>query len=309
MMRPLSSHQPTSVLRLTRRTLLGAVALHWLSGCSTPLPLGVAPTSDPAAVARLQASAEAHGLAAYRGLHDINIGYSGQWRPLVGRIQPEVVDVGHRGCSQERLLLSSGIVAQAYTGPMGTKQVVWKRGRAGSRDLGEAKVWFDGVPSTDAGALQAASLVAEGYGLFLLGPLWLAGRDLPTRSAGTERVDGRLCDVIEVWLSPGLGRVASDRIALCIDRQEGLMRRVRFTLEGFSRTQGAVAEVDTFDHERRFGVTWPMRSYERIVHPIALPAHDWHITGLDVDRGYGERDLSGPTFEGKAAADAASLAP
>ena len=83
------------------------------------------------------------------------------------------------------------------------------------------------------------------------------------------------------------------------------MRRVRFTLEGFSRTQGAVAEVDTFDHERRFGMTWPMRSDERIVYPIALPAHDWHIGGLDVDRGYGERELSGPTFEGKAAADAA----
>ena len=86
------------------------------------------------------------------------------------------------------------------------------------------------------------------------------------------------------------------------------MRRVRFTLEGFSRTQGAVAEVDTFDHERRFGMTWPMRSDERIVHPIALPAHDWHIGGLDVDRGYGERKLSGPTFEGKAAADAARRA-
>lgn len=72
----------TSVLRLTRRALPGAVALRWLSGCSTPLPLGAAPTSDPAAVARLQASAQAHGMATYRGLHDINIGHSGRWPPL-----------------------------------------------------------------------------------------------------------------------------------------------------------------------------------------------------------------------------------
>ena len=80
-----------------------------------------------------------------------------------------------------------------------------------------------------------------------------------------------------------------------------------FTLEGFAGTRGAVAEVDTFDHERRFGVVWPMRSYERVVHPIALPAHDWRITGLDVNRGYGSSELSGPEFTGSAAAPAKAL--
>jgi len=86
-----------------------------------------------------------------------------------------------------------------------------------------------------------------------------------------------------------------------------VMRRVRFTLEGFAKTQGAVAEVNTFEHERRFGVTWPMRSYERIVHPIALPAHDWRITGLDVARGYAASALAGPRFTGAAAATARPL--
>ena len=62
-----------------------------------------------------------------------------------------------------------------------------------------------------------------------------------------------------------------------------------------------MAEVDTFEHERRFGVVWPMRSYERIVHPIALPAHDWRITGLDVNRGYPATDLGGADFAGAAA--------
>jgi hypothetical protein len=127
------------------------------------------------------------------------------------------------------------------------------------------------------------------------------------RSGGTERVDGRLCDVVEVWMSPGLGRVATDRIAVFIDRADGLTRRVRFTLEGFANTRGAVAEVDTFDHERRFGVVWPMRSYERVVHPISLPAHDWRITGLDVNRGYSLLELSGPSFAGAAAAPARPL--
>ena len=286
-----------------RRTMLGALTLPWLvGGCTTPLPLVQAPSVDAGAVARLRDSAEAHGLDAYRQLTDINVSYSGQWRPLIGRIQPEIVDEGYRGSSQERLMPRIAVVAQAYTGPKGGKYVWWHRGRPASADPGEAAVWFNGVRSADDDKQRAAALVAECYGLFLLGPLWLNDRGLRMKMGDTERVDGRICDVVDVWLSPGLGRVASDRVALCIDRVDGLVHRMRFTLEGFVNSQGAVAEVDTFEHERRFGVTWPMRSFERIVHPIFLPAHDWRITGLDVNRGYEAKDLSGPAFTGAAAA-------
>ena len=291
----------------TRRAMMGSFALPWLAGCGSPLPLVTAPAGDAAGDARLRESAQAHGLAAYRLLTDINVGYAGQWRPLVGRIQPEVVDPGFRGSSQERLMPTAGVCGQAYTGTRGRKHVWWRRDRSARGDLGEVAVWFNGVRSTDPAAEQAAALVAEGYGLFLLGPLWLVDRGLPMRLAGTERVDGRLCDVVELWLAPGLGRVAADRVALCIDRSDGLTRRIRFTLEGFVGTQGAVAEVDTFDHERRFGVMWPMRSFERVLHPIALPAHDWHITGLDVNRGYATQALMGPEFTGAAATAARAL--
>ena len=168
-------------------------------------------------------------------------------------------------------------------------------------------VWFNGEASRDAEVLDASALVAEGYGLFLLGPLWVVERGLAMQLAGRESVGGRDCEVVEVWLRPGLGRVPLDRIALCIDRQDALTRRIRFTLEGHSGTRGAVAEVDTFDHERRFGVTWPMRSYERVVHPLPLPAHDWRIAGLDVNRGYDAGALAGAEFSGAAAAPAAAL--
>jgi hypothetical protein len=271
------------------------------------LPLGNAPAGDAVAESRLRDSARAHGLDAYQALNDINVSYSGDWRPLVNRIQPEVVDAGFRGSSQERLMPRVGIVAQAYTGPMGRKQVVWRRGGRVPDDLGEVAVWFNGVRSSDGAALSAAALVAEGYGLFLLGPLWLVDRGLRMQMGGTERVDGRLCDVVDVWLSPGLGRVGADRVALCIDRVDSVVRRVRFTLEGFVNTQGAVAEVDTFEHERRFGVLWPMRSFERIVHPISLPAHDWRLTGLDVNRGYEANDVTDRSFQGAAAAPAAPV--
>ena len=295
--------------RPTRRACLGAALLPWLAplaGCGSPLPLLPRPAAgDPAAAALLRRSAEVHGLDAYRQLRDINIAYVGQWRPLIDGIQPEVVDAGYRGPSQERLLPHRGINAQAYSGPKGRKFVSWRRGSGRGDDLGQVAVWYDGRPCTDVALLRAAALVAEGYGFFLLGPLWLADRgDLPLRLAGSERVDGRLCDVVEGWIAPGLGQVAADRVAVFIDRDNLVARRVRFTLEGSANTQGAVAEVDRFDFERRFGVLWPMRSYEEVRHPLRLPAHDWRITGLDVNRGYGPEDLAGPALGAAAAAPA-----
>jgi hypothetical protein len=273
-------------------TLLGA--------CATPLPLSAPAAADAAATRRLLESAEAHGLAAYRPLRDINVAYDGQWRPLIDRVQPQVVDAGFRGPSQERIVPAAGVVAQAYSGPAGRKQVWWQRGSRAGTD-GRVEVWNNGRPSGDDAYRSASALVAEAYGLFLLGPLWLADRGLPAVFAGTERVHGRLCDVVELWLTPGLGLVDRDRVALCIDRADSVCRRLRFTLEGFAGTRGAVAEVDTFDHERRFGVLWPMRSYEEVVHPLRLPAHDWFVTGLDVNRGYAAESLRGAEFTGLAA--------
>lgn len=293
---------------LQRRHFLAAGALPLLAACGSPLPLAQpARAGTPEGAELLRASAMAHGLAAYAQITDINIAYAGQWRPLIDRVQPEVVDAGYRGTSQERLMPSAGIVAQAYTGPRGRKQVAWRRRGGPAAAPGEVAVWNDGVPQKDPAWLSAAALVAESYGLFLLGPLWLHGRGLPVALEGTERVDGRLCDVLQIWSRPGLGLVAEDRVSLCVDRASGLARRMRFTLEGFAGTQGAVARVDTFDHESRFGVMWPMRSYEEVEHPLRLPAHDWSITGLNVNRGYLAQDLLGPQFGGAAAAPAQAL--
>ena len=113
--------------------------------------------------------------------------------------------------------------------------------------------------------------------------------------------------MVQDWLRSGLGRVAQDRVAVCIDRDNHVTRRVRFTVEGYAGTSGAVAETDTFERQRRLGVLWPMRSYEEVAHPIRLPAHDWFITGLDVNCGYGPAALQGPEFTGAAAAPAAAL--
>ena len=48
-------------------------------------------------------------------------------------------------------------------------------------------------------------------------------------------------------MAPGLGFAASDRVALFLDREDGLMRRVRFSLDGVSYT------IDlTTDHAEEF---------------------------------------------------------
>jgi hypothetical protein len=300
----------------TRRALLGAAALPLLGvmgavgglgGCASPLPLNEAPPAAGAAVAAalLLDSAQAHGLAAFRSVKDINVAYQGQWRPFINGVQPEVVDAGYRGSSQERLMPGLGINAQQFSGPKGSKFVAWRRGGPGG--LGDVALWFNDKPSADGAMQRAAAVVAESYALFLLGPLWLLGRAGPLQRDGTERVDGRLCDVLQAWVSPGLGQSRLDRVTLCIDQATRITRRMRFTLEGFASTQGAVAEVDTFEHEMRFGVLWPMRSFERVVHPLNLPAHDWRIAGLDVNRGYGPEALAGPAFSGAAAAPAQAL--
>jgi hypothetical protein len=107
---------------------------------------------------------------------------------------------------------------------------------------------------------------------------------------------------------PGHGQSVEDRYLLFIDRQDRLLRRVRFSMEGLAATQGAVVEVDFFDHREIAGVRWPTRFFERIRKPIPrLPVHAWRLTGLDVNRGYSAADISGRNFSGLASDPARAL--
>ena len=286
---------------------LGAPALLALPGCAAPWPAVFAPVdaADQAAAATLlAASAQAHGIGALRPLRDLSISYVGEWRALINRLQPALVDERFRQGSQERLLLREGLVAQAHQGTGGMKQVVQRSPAAAP---GDVRVWFNGEEALATEPRAAAALVVDGYSMFLLGPMWLADRATPLALGGTETVDGRECDIVYLRLAPGLGLAASDRVALFIDREDKLMRRVRFTLDGLGSTLGAVAEVETFDFITLHGVRWPTRFFERIVKPFRLAVHDWRLTGLDVNRGMTAAELSGPSFTGAAVAPASVL--
>ena len=297
----------------TRRLILAALTLPVLSGCAAPLPEMANPASAPEAQALLAASAEAHGLAALGQVSDISVSYSGKWRALVGRLQPVLVDAGFRGRSEERLLLRERLVAQAHNGPSGVKQVL-RRGVPGAQ--GQVRVWFNGTETSERDPRAAAGLVADGYSLFLLGPMLLArrvaegGRDDGTgrgRAGDGWRGGSTTATCCGCVLRRAWGCRDGDRLAVYIDRTERLMRRVRFTLDGLEGTRGAVAEVDTFDHMAHAGVRWPTGFYERLLRPVPIGVHDWRMTGLDLNRDLDAAEVSGVALTGKAALPAAAL--
>lgn len=311
----LERHEPG----LTRRRLLASVSLALpclpaLMGCAAPLPRMRVAATTREAHDLLMESAVAHGLQAFQELADLCVSYQGKWDALASKLQPVLVDAGFRGGSQERLLLREGVVAQSHTGPGGNKRVI-RHTEKGTQ--GDVRVWFNGEETHDPERRAAAALVVDGYGLFLLGPMllaqrWAAERMLILELAGTERVtlDGHVhvCDVLRVRMAPGLGLSVADELALFIDRDDRLMRRVRFTLDGLESTRGAIAEVDTGEHVTLHGVRWPTRFHERLLRPLPISVHRWQLSGLDVNRGLTPGDVNAAAFTGKAAAPAAPIA-
>ena len=87
-----------------RRSLLmaalAAPALPVLQGCAAPLPVSLNTASTPAAQALLKESAMAHGLKGFQAIQDLNVSYSGEWRAVIGRLQPALVDASFRGSSE-----------------------------------------------------------------------------------------------------------------------------------------------------------------------------------------------------------------
>jgi len=290
--------------RFWLRAALATPLVPLLPACSSPLPVSLTATTSAAAQSLLNESAATHGLASFKKIDDLSVSYDGEWRALIGKLEPALVDPNFRGKSEERLLLREGVIAQAHRGTDGRKQVL-RRAVTGSP--GEVRVWFDGEEARDSERRRAAALVADSYALFLLGPMLLVDRPLVMELAEIEWVDEHACDVLRVQLAPGLGFSRLDRIALFIDRKERLLRRVRFPLDELQSAPDAIAEVEMHDHVTLHGVRWPTRFYQRLVRPIRLPLHDWHVTGLDVNRGISAVDVSGAEFAGAARAAAAAL--
>jgi hypothetical protein len=271
-----------------------------LAACSSmPTPRGS--VAEPAALALLDASQRAHGKEAFAQIRDLSVSYNGTWFDLVTKLQPILTDKTFRKTSEERTLFGESIIAQIHTGEGGKKIVL--------RDSAKmtATVWYNRQAETNKEKIDSSQLVVEAYQIFLY-PAFYVRRAAVLELAGTGTVDGRECDLLLAVLRPGVGNSPEDRAVLYIDREDKLVRRVRLTLEGFSGTQGAVVDVDLSKFVEIAGVKWPTHFYEALVKPFpGLPAHDFSLTGLDINRGLTQADFTKGEFSDRAAKPAAPL--
>jgi hypothetical protein len=285
-------------------TVMTLLLFALLNACSSiPMPQQSKTQADARAL--LDQSQTAHGKFAFLAIRDLSVAYDGTWFDIVTKVQPILTDKTFRKASEERMLFGDNVIAQIHTGDAGKKMVL----RDASLPLGErASVWLNQQPENNRDKIAAAHLVVEAYQLFLY-PAFYVERATHLERVGTGSVGGRECDLLLAVMRPGIGNSAEDRVVLYIDKQDRLVRRARLTLEGLDSTKGAIVDVD---HDRFVviaGVTWPTHFYESLVAPFpGLPAHDFSLRGLDVNRGMTKADFANAQFSERAAKPAAPIA-
>ena len=264
-----SPHLPHALpTALQRRRLLGrALALPLspllaLAGCVAPWPEVPAGPGSTSARERLREAANAHGLTAWQRLHDVNLGYDALPWPAQRGEQRSL----QRGGPAQMRLLQAGGHAALHAGPL------------------------------EAGATPLAAAL---HRLLLLSPMALVGFEGPISWAEPQTLAGRRCDHLHLRLTPGLGGASADHLSLFIDRDEGLLRRLKVSLTALG--EGSLAEVDVDGYRRLAGVAWPTRWHSGTV--------AWQLTGLDLDRGYGPEALAQVPWAAPAQVPARALPP
>lgn len=235
----------------------------------------------------------AHGGDLSRDSRDFNLAMSGEWSSMIQRIQPLVTDADYRVSAEERYRPADNLYVVRHKGPAGIK-TVWRRGR-------DIRVWYDGEPEEDPDVLAATAMTTDAFELFHFGPSFLARRTvgmtrLEAGSEGNERYP-RILFTIE----PGFGEAERDQVVAWIDPDSHRLFRVHITLNGFETTQGAHVDTTFSEYVEQGGYWFPMAFEERVRGPIRIHAHDWRITGRDIDRGWRDEDVAGPAFGGAAA--------
>jgi len=297
-------------LRRRRRVLghLLAAPLAWLAAApgaasADDLPDVPAAPGSASARTRLHESAMAHGLTAWPRHRDLNASFSSAWSPASGWPPAETDE---NDAVQLRLLPAAGLLATRH-------------GRQDARPLRlrqSARPASAGHTDTPAASAQApaqdplAALDADALRLLLLGPLAVLDGAQAVNWAAPATLDGRRCDQLVLTVAPGLGLAPESRMALFIDRDVGLLRRLRLAPDAPISGWRGLAEVDFFDHFSLGGMVWPRRfqSPSRRWWPGG-PAQNGRLTGLDLDRGYSAEALAGERWTAEAAAPAHPLPP
>lgn len=256
-------------LVLGMKWMFAIASIGLLGACSslTVPGQGKAVAGGKEAMAVLARSAERTG-DPWGKLDALEVGYDGEWTGVVKRLQPVLVDGGHRKASTERYLPASDRISQEHRGPKGSKRV--ERTRDG------VEVSFSDGREVGAEEREAAALVADAYRIFIFGASWLRKHGSELSVLSPVELAGETCDRVQGVLRPGIGFSEEDRFIAWIGRDSGRMQRFQFTIEGLESTRGADVEV-TFPEFRRFsdGVELPTRFVERVERPVKVKAHEW----------------------------------
>ncbi len=238
----------------------------------------------------------AHGgdIGEYPG--DINIATDGRWYSLIQRIQPVVSDAGFRITSEERFRPRDGTYAIRHSGPDGTKQVL--------RTPSGISVRYNAAPAVEDERRRATAMTNDAFQLFHFGPSFVKHRATSMTRLPDTRESGRAYRRILATLSPGFGESSSDQVVLWIDAASSRLFRVHMTLEGFETTRGAHVDTTFLAYHQAGPYLLPSRFSERVRGPVKIMAHEWHVTGMDLDRGWTDAEVSGPDFTGRAAVSA-----
>lgn len=279
---------------IRRILLVGLAGITLASGCARPFerPDQATAALNPDGDAVLALALTAHGGDSPNRLKDISVGLSGDWKWLIKRIQPLVTDFSYRVDSEERLIVDQGIYAASYRGPNGTKKVV--------RTPTSIRVFYNGKETFDPDVLQSSAMTADGFFHFLLGPFAFMQPGNQFTRLADERERGRNYFRIHAQRQPGFGTAASDEVILWVDANSHLLYRMEITLEGYRTTQGAHVDVTFLEYDDTTGYLLPVEFHERVRAPIAIDAHSWRLTGLDVNRGLSLESVDGPAWQGVA---------
>ena len=288
---------------MLRQTLLAVtlVLTSLLCGCvSFPQPVADAHFADGLDAATIfSACMEAHGgdLRDYPG--DINLSTDGHWYQAIQRIQPIVSDAGFRVTSEERYRPRDGLYAVHHQGPLGSKQVV--------RMPDSFSVYYNGTRESDPVKIRATAMTNDAFRMFHFGPSFFKARSTSMLRIADGREDGRNYRRLLATVEPGFGESSRDQVVLWIDAQTSRLFRVHMTLNGFETTQGAHVDTTFLEYRKVGAYVLPVRFHERVRGPIRISAHDWHTTGIDLDRGWSAADISGAAFQRVAAPAAKRL--
>lgn len=287
-------------MRRFANVLLACIAVA-VTGCSSFPTARLGATFDDGLSAQqvFDACLAAHGGDLRQHDGDINLSTDGHWHALIQKIQPLVSDAQFRVTSQERYSPREGIYAVHHQGPGGSKQVM--RTRDG------VSVAYNGMAATDAATISATRMTNDAFQMFHFGPSFFVTRTTAMTRLPDRREGGRGYRLLLATVRPGFGDSAEDHVVLWIDATTSRLWRVHMTLQGFQATQGAHVDTTFLAYREVGGYLLPTTFFERVRGPVRITAHEWHTTGIDMDRGWSKADVTGTMFTGKAAAPATPL--